>query len=79
MTIKDRIKDAIQNYRQATGKEPVRVALSQQAYNKFVTESVLRNLGGDVDPEGAETSAFGIPIRILSGEPGEFVGVIGDS
>ena len=79
MTIKDRIQAAIQDYHQATGQKPVRVALSQQAYNKFITESVPRKIGEDVDPGGEELSAFGVPIRILAGEPGEFIGVVGDS
>ena len=79
MTIKDRIQAAIQDYQQATGQEPVRVALSQRAYDKFIIESVPRKIGEDVDPGGEELSAFGVPIRILAGEPDEFIGVIGDS
>ena len=79
MTIKDRIQAAIQDYHQATGQKPVRVALSQRAYDKFLSESVPREIGEDVDPRGEEISAFGVPIRILAGEPGEFVGIIGDS
>ena len=79
MSIMDRIKDAIENYRQATGREPMRVVLSQRAFNKFVTENIPRNIGDDVDPEGSEACAFGIPVRILSDEPGEFVGVVASS
>ena len=79
MAIKDRIKDAIENHRQATGEEPIRVVLSPQAHKRFVTESVPHNIRDDVAPEGQELSAFGIPIRTLSDEPGEFVGVIGGS
>lgn len=77
MTIKDRIEDAIENHRRATGEEPIRVVLSPQAHKRFVTENVPRNIKDDVDPEGQELSAFGIPIRTLSDEPGEFVGVVG--
>ena len=79
MTIKDRIKDAIENHRRATGEEPTRVALSPQAHRRFVTESVPQSIKDDVDPGGQELSAFGIPIRMLSDEPGEFVGVISGS
>ena len=79
MTIKDQIKDAIDNHRQATGEEPIRVVLSRQAYKRFVTENVPHNIKDDVDPAGQELSAFGIPIRILSDESGEFVGVVGGS
>ncbi len=79
MTIEDRIKDAIDKHRQATGEEPARVALSPQAHKRYVTESVPHNIGEDVDPKGQELSAFGIPIRTLSDEPGEFVGVVSGS
>ncbi len=79
MTIKERIEGAIEKHRRATGEDPIRVALSPQAYKRFVTESVPHNIREDVDPEGQELSAFGIPIRTLSDEPGEFVGVIGGS
>ncbi len=79
MTIKDRIKDAIETHRQATGEEPIRVALSPQAHKRFATEDVPQGIKDDVDPGGQELSAFGIPIRTLSDEPGEFVGVIGGS
>ncbi len=79
MTIEDRIEDAIEKHRQATGEEPIRVALSPQAHRRFVTESVPQGIKDDVDPGEQELSAFGIPIRILSDEPGEFVGVVGGS
>lgn len=79
MTIEDRIEEAIENHRQATGEEPIRVVLSPQAHRTFVTESAPRSIKDDVDPGGQELSAFGIPIRLLSDEPGEFVGVVGGS